>query len=236
MKRIAGMILLSLLFSATVWAAEPAARQAKKPGPLPPQRVSVDLFNGTDFEGWKRFIPDTNVDPDTVWQVKDGVIHCTGTPNGYIRTTKPYKNYRLIVQWRWPDKGGNSGVLLHVQEGDKVWPKSIEAQLKSGDAGDFWVIDGTDFKQHTDKSNRRVKKLKASTEKPVGEWNEMRVECRADTIRVWVNGVLQNFATGTTVKEGYIALQSEGTPIEFRSIRLYPLAERRAGRHLHVRK
>jgi len=186
---------------------------------------SVALFNGKDFTGWKLFLPDENADPANTWSVKDGVIHCTGSPVGYMRTEKEYENYRLRVEWRFPGSPGNSGVLLHVQGDDMVWPKSIEAQLQHEHAGDIWVIGGTTFKEHTDKSNRRVLKKEKSSEKPVGEWNQYEIICRGDTITLHVNGVLQNEATECTVTKGTIGLQSEGAPIEFRNIVLEPLED-----------
>ncbi|NIA15590.1 MAG: DUF1080 domain-containing protein, partial [Nitrospiraceae bacterium] len=133
------------------------------------------------------------------------------------------ENYRLTLEWRWPDGAGNSGVLLHIHEPDAVWPKAIEGQLQSGHAADFWVIGGTDFKEHTNKNDRRVIKRKRSNEKPLGEWNQYEIVCKGNTIRLYVNGLLQNSATETTVTKGYIGLQSEGTPIEFRNIILEPL-------------
>jgi len=185
------------------------------------------LFNGKDFEGWKLFIPNENVDPATVWTAKDGVVRCTGSPAGYMRTVKKFSNYKLTFEWRWPEKGGNSGCLLHINGEDKVWPRSIESQLHSGDAGDFWVIDGTEFNERKPNKpdDRRVPKKTESNEKPLGEWNKKEVICSGNTINVFVNGLLQNVATGTTVNEGHIGLQSEGTPIEFRNILLWPVPE-----------
>ena len=178
----------------------------------------IPLFNGRDFTGWKFVLRDESVNPDKVWSVKNGVIHCTGTPKGYMRTESDYSNYKLHLEWRWPEGGGNSGVLLHMSEPDVVWPRSIECQLNAGDAGDFWTIGGTDFKEHVDKSRRRVPKKEDSSERPLGHWNTYEIFCRDSTIRVFVNGVLQNEATETTVNSGNICLQSEGKPIEFRNI------------------
>ncbi|HOV32603.1 MAG TPA: DUF1080 domain-containing protein [Candidatus Hydrogenedens sp.] len=183
----------------------------------------ISLFDGKSLQGWVQFLPDPNADPAKTWMVKDGVIHCTGEPTGYIRTDKKFSNYELQLEWRWAGKPGNSGVLLHVQDKDEVWPKSIEAQLMHENAGDIWVIGGTDFEEHKDKNERRVPKLAESSEKKVGEWNQYDIWCEGDAIRVLVNGVLQNKATHCTVKEGYIGLQSEGAPIEFRNIRLRKL-------------
>lgn len=183
------------------------------------------LFNGKDFTGWKLFLPDAAADPANTWSVKDGVIHCTGTPVGYMRTEQEYENYRLRLEWRFPGSPGNSGVLLHTQGEDMVWPKSIEAQLQHEHAGDIWVIGGTTFKEHKNKDDRRVPKKNKSAEKPLGEWNQYEIVCKGNTITLHVNGVLQNTATECTVSKGTIGLQSEGAPIEFRNIVLEPLKE-----------
>lgn len=216
--RITVVAMLVLVACATTFAESGTKTEASGEKPK-----VIELFNGKDFTGWKLFIPDENVDPATVWEVRDGVVHCNGNPAGYMRTTKEHENYRLKLEWRWPARGGNSGVLLHIHEPDKVWPKSIEGQLASGHAADFWVIDGTDFKEHTNKDDRRVLKRKKSNEKPLGEWNQYEIFCKDNVIRLHVNGLLQNVATDTTVNKGYIGLQSEGAPIQFRNITLEPL-------------
>ena len=186
--------------------------------------TNIDLWNGTDLSGLIMVLEDSSADPADVWSVRDGLIYCTGIPSGYFRTEKSYGNYKLHVTWRWPEEPGNSGVLLHMQGPDKVWPKSIEAQLQAENAGDFWVIDGAEINQHTDKSTRRVQKLKDSSENPVGEWNHYEITCSSDSIIVMVNGVLQNVASGATLTSGKICFQSEGKPVEFGKIYLEPLA------------
>lgn len=213
--------------SAVPTVAAPAAAEADVQSGDTSESGPCVLFNGKDFEGWKLFIPDETVDPTTVWTAKDGVVRCTGSPAGYMRTLKKFSNYKLTFEWRWPEKGGNSGCLLHISGEDKVWPKSIESQLHRGDAGDFWVIDGTEFNEHKPNKpgDRRVPKMAESNEKPLGEWNKKEVICSGNTIKIFVNGLLQNIATGATVNEGHIGLQSEGSPIEFRNILLWPLPE-----------
>ncbi|MFO7974742.1 MAG: DUF1080 domain-containing protein [Candidatus Hydrogenedentota bacterium] len=227
------LMACSLVVTPLAWSAEetsasqPTEKEDKEETDGDSQPTPYVLFNGKDFEGWKLFIPDENVDPATVWTAKDGVVHCKGQPTGYMRTKKKFSTYKLTFEWRWPEKGGNSGCLLHVQGKDKVWPKSIESQLQSGHAGDFWVIGGTDFKEHKPNKpgDRRVPKRHESNEKPLGEWNKKEIICSENTIKVYVNGLLQNVATETTVKQGHIGLQSEGTPVEFRNIKLWPLPE-----------
>lgn len=191
--------------------------------------VSADdakpLFNGKDFTGWKLYLPDEKVDTSTVWEVRDGVVHCTGTPAGYMRTTEKYENYKLTFEWRWPEGGGNSGLLLHIQDKDEVWPKSLEGQLQSENAADFWTIGGVQFKERAkqEADDRRTPKMHAHNEKPLGEWNTYEAVCDGNTVKLYINGLLQNAATDLTVSKGYIGLQSEGTPIEFRNIVLEPL-------------
>jgi hypothetical protein len=201
-------------------AAAPATNAPAADAEKPAGRVG--LFNGKDFAGLVRFLPGTNADVNATWQVKDGVIQCTGKPSGYPRTETAYRDYVVHVEWRWTGKPGNSGVLVHMSEPDQVWPKSIECQLMSRNAGDFFVIEGTEFNEHKGKEGRRVPKKDPTNEKPPGEWNTMEVTCAGDTLRIVVNGLPQNQATGCSVGSGHLCFQSEGAPIEFRNIFLEP--------------
>lgn len=200
---------------------------AEKSGsPIVPKKKIV-LFNGKDFTGWKLFVEEPSFDLSKNWKVKNGIVMCNGRPSGYMRTVKPYAGYKFHVEWKWVQKPGNSGVLVHMSGPDKVWPKSIECQMLSGDAGDFYVIEGTEFKQHADGSkrvdDRRVKKLHDSSEKPLGQWNTYEVICKDNWIVALINGQVQNVATGCNVTGGKICLQSEGAPVMFRNIYLEPV-------------
>jgi len=207
----------------------------KLPWPVTPRKKTV-LFNGKDLEGWVRFIPDDKPDKDKkwtvdkVWSVKDGVIRCEGIPNGYIRTVDSYANYKLHLEWRWPEKPTNSGVLLHREGIDKTWPRSVEAQLMHENAGDFWLIDQTTIKvngkQVGPKKFANAKKKHPSNEKPLGQWNSYDIICDGKTISLFVNGLLQNQGTDSTLSSGPICLQSEGSPIEFRNIYLEPVPKK----------
>ncbi len=178
----------------------------------------IKLFNGKDLSGWVFHLRDTSVDPSTVFTVKQGVISVLGDPFGYMRTEGRYSDYDLNVEWRWPVEATNSGVFVHTQTPDNIWPQCIECQLAAGNAGDFICMSGADMNERIDKSSVVVKKKAQSSEKPVGEWNTMKVVCREDTMEVYVNGVLQNRGTGVSVKEGHICLQSEGREIQFRNV------------------
>lgn len=209
MKHIA---LIAMLIAGVAFADEPITPTGK-----------VDLFNGKDFTGWKLFLPG-KADVTKTWSVENGVIKNTGKPSGYLRTEKTYRDYKLTVEWRFT-KAGNTGVLVHMSLPDKVWPKSIECQGMSQNQGDFYVIDGTDFKEHADKKSRRVQKKGPSNEKPIGEWNTYEIICDGDTVRPYVNGKLMNEATGCNVTSGHILIQSEGGEIEIRKVFLEPVAK-----------
>ena len=199
-----------------------------EPEAVTPQE-KVMLWNGEDFTGWKLFVADEKADVDDIWSVKSGVVHCKGIPNGYMRTERKYANYQLHVEWRWAGKPTNSGVLLHSSGPDKVWPRTIEAQLQAGNAGDFVLINGTGItvdgedKQNVEKQYVVITKKAKSSEKTPGQWNTYDIVCKSDTIGVIVNGVLQNSGTKATDTSGWICLQSEGSPIEFRNIYIKPM-------------
>lgn len=210
---VALALMTGLSFSVSAEETTPA---------VSPDKPTV-LFNGKDLNGWKPVLTEEKADPATVWTVKDGVLHCSGVPAGYIRTEENYRDYKLVVEYRWPGKGGNNGVLLHMVGKDMVWPKSIESQLMHGNAGDFFVIEGSEFAEHKDPNDRRVPNKTDDSEKELGQWNTNEIVCAGDTITVYVNGVEVNKATKANITSGHICLQSEGTPIEYRRVELLPL-------------
>ncbi|MFH1715906.1 MAG: DUF1080 domain-containing protein [Planctomycetota bacterium] len=205
-----------------------------KPWPVKPAKKTV-LFNGEDLDGWVRFIPGDEADAekkwavDKVWSVRDGVIRCEGKPNGYIRTVESYANYKLHLEWCWPQEPTNSGVLLHRAGIDRVWPKCVEAQLMHENAGDFWLLSYStievDGQKIGPKEFANGKKKHPSNEKSPGEWNSYDIVCDGSLIKVSVNGLLQNEGTDANPSHGPICLQSEGSPIEFRNIYFEPLGK-----------
>lgn len=192
-----------------------------------PTRRFMRLFNGKDLKGWVPIVPGAEkagIKPADVWSVKDGVLVCKGTPAGYIRTDEKYTNFIFRVEWRFnPEKAGNSGVLLRMVGEDKVWPKSVEAQLQSGQAGDFWNIDEFKMTPEAARTNGRNTKRTHTAERPLGEWNEYEIIVNHGEVVLYVNGEELNRATNVEEVPGFIALQSEGAEIQFRNIRLTPL-------------
>jgi hypothetical protein len=183
----------------------------------------TSLFNGKDLNSWDFFLKDPAVDPQTVFTVRNAAIHISGNPFGYMRSRLQFSNYRLHLEWRWPLEPTNSGVFIHAQQPDTIWPTCFESQLMAGNAGDLICMGKADANERTDKSSRVIKKMASSNEVATGDWNTLEIICRENAIEVYVNGTLQNKASGTNFSKGHICLQSEGKDIEFRNIYLTKL-------------
>ncbi|HLW19948.1 MAG TPA: DUF1080 domain-containing protein [Cyclobacteriaceae bacterium] len=202
---------------------------------------SKSLFNGKDLSGWQVDVPELDKNRDAVkpFLVRDGMLVSLGTPNGHLVSDKEYENYRLEVEYRFAGTPGNCGVLVHASTPRSLYdmfPQSIEVQMMHENAGDFWCI-VEDIKVPdmvarrgpekdwgiVEGKNRRILNLTDGSENPVGEWNSMTIECLADSVKVWVNDDLVNFGYEATATKGRVALQAEGSEVEFRKIVMTPI-------------
>lgn len=192
----------------------------------------IELFNGQDLDNWNIIVDSEDGEPKDLFYVEDGVMHTLGDPFGYIRTKESYSNYKLHVEWRWTGEPTNSGVLINIQGKEMIFPHCVEAQLKNGNAGDIVLmgkgagITVQDSAYMVTSEERRylsIPKFEESSEKAAGEWNSYDITSLDGTLELRVNGVLQNTGTDMTLTEGNIALQSEGSPLQFRNIYLQPL-------------
>jgi len=194
--------------------------------PLQSRETQVSLFNGKDFRGWTFCMKD-GADPKATWTVTNGVIHCTGKPTGYLRTTQTYSNYFLTVEWRFvkvAPKADNTGILVHIQHPDQVWPQCVQVQGKHDRQGDLFLMEGAEAKEHKGKDkNVPVLMRGASQENPVGQWNKAETICKNHTVSSFINGTFVNEITECTLNGGYIGFQSEGAEIEIRSVYFTPL-------------
>ncbi|HEU0120770.1 MAG TPA: DUF1080 domain-containing protein [Bryobacteraceae bacterium] len=147
-----------MIFRLSVLLLLAAAGLSAQPGPdnsadpiVPKKRLS--LFNGKNLDGWYTWLKTKHYeDPDHVFSVKDGAIRISGTEWGGLATSKSYKDYHLVVEWRWggpaydarATKARDSGVMLHARGKDGayngVWLESIEAQIIEGGTGDFLMV------------------------------------------------------------------------------------------------
>ncbi len=208
-----------------------------------PQQKSVSLFNGKDLSGWHADVPKMDNDPtvQNPFIVRDGMLVSLGTPGGHLITDAVYQNYRLEVEYRFAGEPGNCGVLVFASTPRVLYgmfPKSLEVQMLHQNAGDFWCIveDVTvpDMEKRrgpkeqwgiTEGKKRRIANLTDDSENPVGEWNTMVIECLGNSLKVWVNGDLVNYGYDCTANKGQIAVQAEGSEVEFRKILLTPIAK-----------
>jgi hypothetical protein len=233
-----------------LWAQAPAGGpRAARAGESPTASVAVSpamatpLFNGKDLSGWTADVParDSDAAAPASFVVRDGLLVSRGTPPGHLLTDAIYRDYRLEVEYRFPGKGGNCGVLVHASKPRalyQMFPQSIEIQMMSGEAGDFWCIQedievpGMETRRPRQDQQkwggaegdaRRILNLTDGSEKPLGEWNTMVVEARGRSLKVWVNGDLVNEGRNATADRGRIALQAEGTEVEFRKVEIGPI-------------
>jgi hypothetical protein len=227
MKKIPGIatVVLTVMACAFLFAETSVAAETEKPV-IPADHL--ELFNGKDFTGWTICMR-SNADPALAWTVTNGVIHCAGKPSGYLRTTQSYRNYALTVEWRFvkvAPKADNTGILVHMQMPDKVWPPCVQVQGKHDNQGDLIYMSGAESKEHKDKgldANAPVPKTCPSNEKPVGEWDTVKTVCDGNNVKAFVNGKLMNEGTECTVTAGAIGFQSEGGEFEIRKVFLEPL-------------
>lgn len=202
--------------------AKGEGQKAKLRFPIKARGV-IQLFNGKDLVGWRAVNNGQQVDSKTNWRVEAGVLRCNDTGRGYLYHKRPWTDYELTVEWRWPGGGGDSGVWFMMAKPGGARPPCLEAQLLSGKAGDFWVIGDFALKARGQGARGHVAKLADSSEKPLGQWNRMTIRVVNGTVDVKVNGVRQNEATDCPRKPGYIALQTERSVIEFRRVQVRPL-------------
>lgn len=188
----------------------------------------IELFNGKDFSGWT-FCMKNDADPLKTWSVTNGLVRCAGKPTGYIRTTQAYSNYVVTVVWRFAKvapSADNSGVLVHIQSPDKVWPQCIQNQGKSGRQGDLFVMAGAECKEHLalgKDANTPVAFSGGANENAIGEWNTNTTVCTGNTVEAIINGKSLNKISECTISSGFVGIQSEGAEIEIRQIFVEPL-------------
>jgi hypothetical protein len=255
LRGISRYILASL--AVTLFAAittVPLQAQQSPVVAVPPHLPPVVLFNGSNLLQFDTFIRGRglNSDPEHVFTVENGLIHISGREMGYILTKQSFHRFYLRAEFKWGEgtfgeragQARDSGILYNIQGEQKVWPRSIEFQIKEGETGDFWMTDGAAL---TGADGKRVtgppgsatnighigkgpelnvvgfRNSSGELEKPHGQWNLLEVVVDDKVIHQYVNGVLACVGTDPFPTEGRVLFQSEGAEVFFRNIQLFPL-------------
>lgn len=199
--------------------------------------VFRDLFNGKDLAGWV----DVNTSEET-WTVKDGLLVCRGLPIGVMRSQRQYENFILHIEWRHMKPGGNSGVFLWSDAAPapgKNLPQGLEVQMlelqwpvlnpaKDGQpnhpgyvSGELFGANGLEIVPENPRGRRSMAfEFRC---KGVGEWNTYDVVAVDGVVKLSINGKFVNGVSQSTVRKGYLCLESEGSEVHFRNIRLLEL-------------
>lgn len=195
-----------------------------------------DLFNGKDLAGWVN----VNTDEDT-WNVRDGILVCSGHPIGVMRTDRQYENFILHLEWRHMEAGGNSGVFVWCEgtvPEDKRLPVGVEVQIleldwvnqnkkPDGELPPVAYVHGEVFGVGVavvPDNPRGARSMSVENRcKGKGEWNTYDIVCVDGVIKLAVNGKFVNGIRESAIRKGYICLESEGAEIHFRNIRILEL-------------
>lgn len=190
---------------------------------------------------------------DDTWTWEGNSVKCTGQPVGVIATKKQFTNFEMLLEWKHHNAAGNSGIFVWaipsiieaMKDGSdkRALPAGIEVQVldlayktnyeKGGKVADWFTCHGDVFSVGEAKlspfapisPNGRRSFPTAETTKPVGEWNHYYIRCINGEIRLWVNGVEVSGGKDAQPATGFICLESEGTPIDFRNLKLRVLPD-----------
>ncbi len=180
--------------------------------------ILISSINFKSSKDWKIIQKESSKLP--LAEFKNNQLFINNGTSGYVRTSQKVSEFDLSVEWKWVNKLGNSGVLIHIQDVDAVWPACFQSQLKADAAGDIICMNGVNAIECQDTLKFTIPKIRISNELGLGEWNHMRILCKNKIMEVFVNGVLQNKITGMTVNQGYIGFQAEGQAVIFRKLKL----------------
>jgi hypothetical protein len=188
------------------------------------------LFNGNDLSGWVN----VNTAPST-WTWRDGMLVCSGVPTGVLRTEKMYQDFELQLEYRHMVAGGNAGVFVMsdaITAVGQPFTRSHEVQVLDGTEspnytshGDVFAIHGAHLKPDRAHPAGWERCLPSEMRaKPAPEWNHYKITCRNAILKLEVNGVEVSGASDLTPRRGYICLESEGSEVHFRNVRIKELS------------
>lgn len=187
----------------------------------------LDLWNGSDLEGWILHREEGGTEePAGLWSVEAGALHLESRGRSYIRTEAVHADYHLHLEWRWPREGSaprGSGVMLHVNGPDLLWPASYELQLEHKNSGRLAAIGVALESAPLVGRSRGLPRFTQGAEEPRGAWNTVDIYCRNDTIDAFINDVRHNYAENLESSSGHIGVRLAEGPLELRNLWVAPL-------------
>lgn len=227
-------------------AASGLAAQAKESGEKSPEVTKAWIDGSSD--GFRALTVEdfTKVNSaDDTWKFDGNTIHCTGRPTSVIRTEKQFTNFELVVQWMHHKPAGNSGVFVWTtpesiqrltEAGKPGLPQGIEVQVLDLAYGQPTPADW--YTSHGDVFPVGVQMEPFPPVSPNGsrsfpsknlsrahsEWNHYYIRAINGEVRLWVNGEEVSGGANCDPATGYLCLESEGSPITFRNLRIRELS------------
>jgi len=165
------------------------------------------LFNGRDFTGWRFSLQKTGDPWPDNWKIKDGVIYLTGAMRPNLVTTRAFTDFEVKFEWRALTPKFNGGFYIRSKPDTGINQIRVDRNYE----GAFLA------------GSLSGAKPVPALQKAIGEWNEWRVVVKGATATLHCNGKLAWEATGLAPASGYIGLQAEGSPMEFRNLQVREL-------------
>lgn len=201
--------------STAAWSQETVSLEDSAATPLD----SVDLLSSDLVKTWKSYPTEMPAGTDAAWALtretpeSEPILICNGRTKGFLWTIERFEDFEFTAEWKYPrDTDGNSGFLIHTQQEERVWPTSIQIQLHQPKAGSIFPSG--------DATTDNILEAPPELARPINSWNECRVISRSGRISIEVNGKRAGEVTGAKPSSGHLALQSEGSEVHFRRLRI----------------
>lgn len=193
----------------TVVPAEPGA----------PPVEGTDLLSTDLAKTWKSYPMDIPAGTEATWTIvretpeSEPILICNGRTKGFLWTIEKFEDFEFTAEWKYPkDTDGNSGFLIHTQQEERIWPTSVQIQLHQPKVGSIFPSG--------DATTDNILEAPPDLARPINSWNECRVVSRSGRITIEVNGKRAGEVTGAKPSSGHLALQSEGSEVHFRRLRI----------------
>ena len=250
MKHSFSLILILTAVGIGAWSLSTSAEPTEDTAVTAVTAVPRAFIDGQG-PGWRALgeadFENVNCADDT-WTWSDTGVHCTGQPIGVIKSTRQYTNFEMVAEWRHLKNAGNSGIFcwgteaslsalkkpglphgIEVQVLDLGYTEAYEKEHKK--PADWFTCHGDVFptgpckmKPFPPVAPDGMRSFPSKNlSKGTNEWNHYYIRAINGEIRLWVNGEEVSGGTECEPSSGFLCLESEGSPVEFRNLRIREL-------------